>query len=57
VGVQAKSIQRAVSLVRGSHPDGDVRVVFPLSEKFFVGDVGAQGEQIELEGPQEKTAA
>ena len=31
VGVQAESISRAVSIVKGSHPGREVRVVFPLS--------------------------
>jgi hypothetical protein len=41
VGVQARSIQRAVSLVGNAFhsADGDVRVVFPIDpEGFFVED-------------------
>jgi len=57
VGVQARSIERAVRLVRGSYPDGDARVIFPIDgAKYFVGDVGAQGEQIEFEEPQKAVA-
>jgi hypothetical protein len=38
VAVQAESISRAVSLLKGRHPGRDVRVVFPIDpEKFFVG--------------------
>ena len=39
VAVQAESISRAVSLVKGRHPDREVRVVFPISsEEFFLED-------------------
>jgi hypothetical protein len=39
VAVQAESIQRAVSLVRGRYPKGNVRVRFPIEpESFFVDD-------------------
>jgi hypothetical protein len=38
VAVQAESISRAVSLVKGRHPGRDVRVVFPIDpEGFFLG--------------------
>ena len=38
VAVQAESISRAVSIVKGRHPGRDVRVVFPIDpEDFFVG--------------------
>jgi hypothetical protein len=38
VGVRADSIDRAVSIMKGRHPDRDVRVVFPIDpEDFFVG--------------------
>jgi len=47
VGVQADSINRAVSIMKGRHPGSDVRVVFPLDpEGFFVGgprEDGAKG--------------
>jgi hypothetical protein len=39
VGVQAESIQRAMSLVRERYPKGNVRVKFPIEpESFFVED-------------------
>jgi hypothetical protein len=39
VGVQASSIQGAVSLVKSLHSASDVRVVFPIDpEGFFVED-------------------
>jgi hypothetical protein len=38
VGVQADSINRAMSIMKRRHPDRDVRVVFPIDpERFFVG--------------------
>ena len=37
VAVQAESISQAVSIAKGSHPDRDVRVVFPIDpEDFFI---------------------
>jgi len=58
VGVQAESIHRAVSLVRGRYPRAYVQVKFPIKpESFFVRDFAPQAEQIELEEPHEKTAA
>jgi hypothetical protein len=38
VAVQAESINQAVSIVKGEHPDRDVRVVFPIDpERYFPG--------------------
>ena len=38
VAVQAESISRAVSIVKGRHPGRNVRVVFPIDpEGFFLG--------------------
>ena len=38
VAVQAESISQAVSIVKGGHPDRDVRVVFPIDpERYFPG--------------------
>jgi hypothetical protein len=38
VAVQAESISQAVSIVKGEHPDRDVRVVFPIDpERYFPG--------------------
>jgi hypothetical protein len=55
VRVQASSIQRAASLVRGLHPASDVRVVFPIDpEGFFVEDVFAKEGLIEGGKPQEE---
>ena len=59
VAVQAESISRAVSLVKGHHPDREVRVVFPICpEDFFLEDpkkTGAgpdEGRQLRaLRGP------
>jgi hypothetical protein len=38
VAVQAESISQAVNIVKGRHPDRDVRVVFPIDpERYFPG--------------------
>jgi hypothetical protein len=45
VGVRAESIDRAVSIVRGHHPDRNVRVVFPIDpDGFFVGEDEARDD-------------
>jgi hypothetical protein len=37
VGIQASSIRRAVSLVKGLYSSSDVRVIFPIDpDAFFV---------------------
>jgi hypothetical protein len=57
VKVQASSIQRAASLVRGLHPASDVRVVFPIDpEGFFLEDALAQEGLIET-GESQRSAA
>ena len=39
VGVQARSIRKALSMVGGRYPRGEVRVVFPIEpEGFLVGE-------------------
>ena len=44
VGVQAESIQRAMSLISERYPKGNVRVKFPIEpESFFVEDPAARG--------------
>ena len=44
VGVQAESIQRAMSLVKEQYPKGSVKVRFPIEpESFFVEDSAARG--------------
>ena len=44
VAVQAESISQAVSIAKGSHPDRDVRVVFPIDPgEFFAGTPKATG--------------
>jgi hypothetical protein len=55
VGVQASSIQRAVSLVKGLYSASDVRVVFPIDPKgFFVEHAFAKEGLIERDMPQEE---
>jgi hypothetical protein len=57
VGVQAESIQRAMSLVRGRYPKGSVRVRFPIEpESFFMEDRPARRGIVGLEHP-ERVAA
>ena len=52
VMVRAESIERAVSLVAGLHPDRDYRVKFPIDpEGFFVKDPAAQPEIVSFEQP------
>ena len=52
VGFQAKSIERAVSLVEERYPNGNVRVKFPIvPESFFVEDRSARREIVSLEHP------
>jgi len=52
VGVQAESIQRAVSLVSGRYPKGSVKVKFPIEPKsFFVEDPSARRGIVRLEHP------
>ena len=44
VTVRAESIGQAVSIAKGSHPDGNVRVVFPIDPgDFFAGVPKATG--------------
>jgi hypothetical protein len=52
VGVQAESIQRAMSLVMGRYPEGSVKVKFPIEpESFFVEDRRARSGIVGLEHP------
>jgi hypothetical protein len=52
VAVQAESIERAVSLVAGLHPDRAYRVKFPIDpEGFFVKDSAARPEIVSFEQP------
>jgi hypothetical protein len=42
VAVQAKSIRKALSMVGGRYPHGEVKVLFPIEpEDFFVGEPSA----------------
>jgi hypothetical protein len=44
VTVRAESISQAVSIAKGSHPDRDVRMVFPIDPgEFFAGAAKATG--------------
>ncbi len=55
VGIQASSIQSAVSLAKGLYSVSDIRVVFPIDpEDFFVGDPSAREGLVEKGMPQEE---
>ena len=55
VGVQATSIQGAISLVEALYFAGDLRVIFPIApEVFFVGDAFATEGLIERGKPHEE---
>ena len=55
VGIQASSIQRAVSLAQRLYTASDVRVIFPIDpEGFFVEDVFAKERLIEGGKPQQE---
>ena len=41
VGVQAKSIRKALSMVGGSYPGSEVRVLFPIEPEGFVAELAA----------------
>jgi hypothetical protein len=50
VGVQAESIRRALGMVGGRYPHGEVRLVFPIEpEGFFVREPTAVAEMIGIE--------
>jgi hypothetical protein len=52
VGVQAESIQRAMSLVSEQYPKGNVRVKFPIeSGSFLVEDPKPRREIVAVELP------
>jgi hypothetical protein len=58
VRVQASSIQRAISLVKGFYSASDVKVVFPIDpEGFFVEDAFAAEGLFERGKPQEELVA
>jgi hypothetical protein len=52
VSVKAQSIERAVSVVRGSYPGCVVRVKFPIDpEGFFVKELAARTSIVEVDQP------
>ncbi len=59
VGVQALSLQRAISLVKGFYSANDVKVVFPIDpEGFFVEDaLAAEGLIERAKSHEEELAA
>ena len=55
VGIQASSIQRAVSLAESLNSSSNVRVIFPIDpEGFFVGDPSAKEGPVKRGRPQEE---
>jgi hypothetical protein len=50
--VQAESIRRALEIVEGMNPGGEIKVTFPIDpESFFVEESAAVAGQIEQEKP------
>ena len=50
VGVQAESIRRALSIVGGRYPQGEIRVVFPAEPAgFLVRQLSVPAEMASLE--------
>lgn len=57
VGVQAQSIRRALSLLGGRYPQGEVRVAFPIEpEGFFVQEPSALGRIVGTEQAHQEAA-
>jgi hypothetical protein len=58
IGVQASSINRAISLVKAFYSACDVRVIFPIDpEGFFIEDALGAERLIERSKPQEEKLA
>ena len=52
VAVQAENIRRALEIVQGQNPGGDVGVVFPIDpEMFFAEDRAAVSRSLGQEAP------
>ena len=57
VGVRARSIPEALSLVAGRHPGRSCRVKFPIeAEGFFVQELAALAGIVEVEQPEKLVA-
>lgn len=57
VGVQARSIRKALSMVGGRYPQGEVRVVFPIeSSGFFVEEPSALARIVGTEQAHQEAA-
>jgi hypothetical protein len=56
VGVRAKSIRRALGVVRASYPNDEVRVMFPIEPDGFFVNGSARAEMVELEDPEQIAA-
>ena len=53
VGVQAKSIRRALSVVGARYPTSEVRVEFPIEPDGFFVEGSALAEMVEPEHPKQ----
>jgi hypothetical protein len=57
VGVQAESIRRALGMVGGRYPHGEVRLVFPIEpEGFFVREPTAVAGMVGIEQTRREAA-
>jgi hypothetical protein len=56
VGVQAKSIRRALGVVGARHPQGEVRVIFPIEPDGFFVNGSAGVAMVEIEHPRQMAA-
>jgi hypothetical protein len=56
VGVQAKSIRRALGVVGVRYPNGEVRVKFPIEPDGFFVNGSAGAEMVEIKHPTQMAA-
>lgn len=56
VGVQAKSIRRALGVVGARYPTSEFRVMFPIEPDDFFVEGPAVAEMVEIEHPQQMAA-
>jgi hypothetical protein len=56
VGVQARSIRRALGVVGARYPNGEDRVMFPIEPEGFFVNGSAVAEMVEPEHPKQMAA-
>ena len=56
VGVQARSIRRALGVVGARYPQGEARVMFPIEPDGFFVERSAVAEMVEIEHPKQVVA-